>query len=282
MKYGLTFPNFDDFSDPRAVGQLAQEAERAGWDGFFLWDHMLFDRQRREVADPWVTLAAVALATRQVRLGPMVTPLARRRPWKVARETVTLDHLSGGRLVLGVGLGAPAEVEFGLFGEDPDPHIRAEKLDEGLTILTGLWTGRPFRLQGRHYRVQGVTFLPPPVQKPRIPIWVAGMWPHRAPFRRAARWDGVFPLKVGAQEEWMPLTPGDVREIVSYVGAHRQGGEPFDVVVPGYTEEENPAEVRQLVEDYAQAGATWWLEGEESLDAAFDRARRGPPLPETE
>ena len=153
MRYAVNVPNFEDYGDARTVAGLAADAEAAGWDGFFVWDHLAFVKAwRLRIADPWVLLTAVALATERLRLGPMVTPLPRRRPWKLARETVTLDRLSGGRLVLGVGLGEPPEDEYGSFGEPTDPVVRAAMLDEGLEVLTRLWSGETVSFQGRHYR----------------------------------------------------------------------------------------------------------------------------------
>ena len=168
MRFGITVPNIDGFADPAFLVQLARDAEAAGWDGFFLWDHMIYRRPWRPIIDPWVALGAVASATSSIRLGTAVTPLPRRRPWKVAREVATLDHLSGGRAILGVGLGAPND-EFDRFGEDSDARVRAEKLDESLTIIDGLWTGEPFSFEGKHFNVGEIRFLPKPVQ-PRVPI----------------------------------------------------------------------------------------------------------------
>jgi len=191
MRYAVNVPNFAEYADVRAAAALAAEAEAAGWDGFFVWDHIVFAKEQRlPVADPWILLAAVALATERLRLGPMVTPLARRRPWKVARETVTLDHLSGGRLILGVGLGTPAADEYGAFGEPTDPRVRAAMLDEALEVLTLLWSGETVSFHGEHFRLDEVAFRPTPVQRPRIPIFVAGAWPRPPPRRRAVRGDG--------------------------------------------------------------------------------------------
>ncbi|HEX5505888.1 MAG TPA: LLM class flavin-dependent oxidoreductase [Thermomicrobiales bacterium] len=281
MQYGISVPNFADYADPRALADLARDAEAAGWDGFFLWDHILFDTAwRLPLADPWVALAAVAASTTRVRLGPLVTPLARRRPWKVARETVTLDHLSGGRLILGVGLGYPPGAEFGQFGEETDNRVRARKLDEGLDILTGLWSGEPFAYAGEQYRLQETVFLPRPVQRPRIPIWVAGYWPNRAPFRRAARWDGVCPGSLNTSwDELMPLA--DLRATLAYIRAHRAGAAPYDVVVGGYTPGDDRAAGAAVVAPYAAAGVTWWIENIHGLRGPFDamreRVRQGPP-----
>ena len=283
MRYALNLPNFADYADARKVAALAAEAEAAGWDGFFVWDHMVYDkRQRLPVADPWILLAAVVLATERLRLGPMVTPLARRRPWKVARETVTLDHLSGGRLILGVGLGTPAEDEFGAFGEPTEAATRAARLDEGLEVLTRLWSGETVSFEGRHYRVDQVAFQPTPVQRPRIPVFVAGVWPRRAPLRRAARFDGVVPLKVGA-EELVMLEADELAELLEVVRAERPGGGPFEVMVGGRTPGDDPAAARAVVEPLAAAGMTWWTEELEprrgDLEAMWERIRQGPPRP---
>jgi alkanesulfonate monooxygenase SsuD/methylene tetrahydromethanopterin reductase-like flavin-dependent oxidoreductase (luciferase family) len=226
MRYAVNVPNFEDYGDARTVAGLAADAEAAGWDGFFVWDHLAFVKAwRLRIADPWVLLTAVALATERLRLGPMVTPLPRRRPWKLARETVTLDRLSGGRLVLGVGLGEPPEDEYGSFGEPTDPVVRAAMLDEGLEVLTRLWSGETVSFQGRHYRVDQVAFQPTPVQRPRIPIWVAGAWPRPGPLRRAARFDGSCPLKVDATGELATLETVDPRQtdLVTFRRRVRQG-----------------------------------------------------------
>lgn len=184
MQYAVSLPNFDVHADPRVLARLARDAEAAGWDGFFIWDHILFDPYGGiALSDPWVALAAIALGTERIRIGTMVTPLPRRRPWKLAREAVSLDHLSGGRLILGVGLGDPVREEFAWLGEETDNRVRAKKLDEGLAIVTGLWSGEKFAYEGEQYQVKETIFLPRPVQSPRIPIWVAGAWPTR---RRSA------------------------------------------------------------------------------------------------
>jgi alkanesulfonate monooxygenase SsuD/methylene tetrahydromethanopterin reductase-like flavin-dependent oxidoreductase (luciferase family) len=280
MQYGLNLPNFGTFADPRVVVDLAREAEDAGWDGFFVWDHILGDREWRiPVADPWVLLSAVAARTERIRLGPMVTPLPRRRPWKVARESVTLDHLSGGRLILGVGLGHPPDAEYAQFGEEPDARIRAEKLDEALAVLVGLWSGEPFGYEGRHYHVtEGTVFLPRPVQQPRIPIWVASMSASRAPLRRAARFDGVAPEL--AEPPW-ELSPAQLIELRAVIDSQRTADGPFDVAVRGETPVGDHAHGIEIVSRLAEAGATWWEESisdwRGDLGACRARVRQGPP-----
>jgi alkanesulfonate monooxygenase SsuD/methylene tetrahydromethanopterin reductase-like flavin-dependent oxidoreductase (luciferase family) len=177
VKRGIFLAPFDELVDPRTLAELARSAEARGWDGFFLWDHVAYRPPVRALADPWVALAAIACSTGRLRLGPMVTPLSRRRGHKLARETVTLDHLSRGRLTLGVGLGSDRNDELEPFGEVVDARERARLLDRGLERLNSFWAGE---------------FQPPPLQRPRLPVWVAARWPHRRPVRRAARWDGLF------------------------------------------------------------------------------------------
>ena len=209
----------------------------------------------------------------------MVTPLPRRRPSKLARETVTFDHLSGGRLTLGVGSGYFSKEEFEAFGEETSVKKRAAQLDEGLDVLTGLWSGEPFSYDGNQYQVKDVCFTPPPVQQPRIPIWVAATWPMKAPLRRAARWDGVFPLSQDPMNQ--PLTPADIRAIVAYIKEHRTSQEPFDVVKAGGTPGKDAAEDAALVAPYVEAGATWWLENRTPWSSSpaevRERIRKGPP-----
>jgi alkanesulfonate monooxygenase SsuD/methylene tetrahydromethanopterin reductase-like flavin-dependent oxidoreductase (luciferase family) len=255
LQFGITLPAFADFSDPRVLAELAREAESVGWDGFFLWDAVFFDPTFHPIADPWVSLAAVAMNTERMRIGTMVTPLARRRPWKLARETVSVDRLSNGRLILGVGLGDPVQWDFGFFDEVTDPKTRARRLDEGLNVLTGLWSAQPFSYQGEQYNVKEVTFRPAPVQTPRIPIWVGGWWPNKPPLRRAARWDGVCPAKWGGT-----ITPGEWRELLAYIQKHRTAATPFDAVHSGATPGDDLKQSAELVASYAEAGVTWWLE----------------------
>jgi alkanesulfonate monooxygenase SsuD/methylene tetrahydromethanopterin reductase-like flavin-dependent oxidoreductase (luciferase family) len=229
---GIFVAPFEELSEPALVADLAARAEQQGWDGFFVWDHFAYREPVRAVADPWVTLSAVALATRRLVLGPLVTPVARRRPHQLARETVTLDRLSGGRLVLGVGLGSDRTGEFDpdRFGEEGDPRARARLLDEGLDRLLAYWRGE---------------FEPGPVQRPRIPVWVAARWPHRRPLRRAVRFDGLFPIDLPGPEALAELM-AEVREL-------RGSDEGFEIVVtnqPGT----DPA-------PWVEAGATWCLTG---------------------
>ena len=281
MFYGVHVQNSGAFGDPRTLAQMAHDAEDAGWDGFFIWDHLVYAvNQTGPVTDPTVALAAIAMSTSRVRFGPLVTPPARRRPWKLARETAALDVLSGGRLVLGVGLGEPVDLEFARFGEEDDKHVRAAKLDESLDILAGLWSGAPFSFHGAHYEIEDITFLPAPAQSPRIPVWVAGEWPNKRPFRRAARWDGIFPSKRGVALDEM-MTPADLEEIVSFIRQERAIDDSFVVALGGYTPARDHARAVDIVAPYIDAGLTWWLEGLNSLRGSLADARErilaGPP-----
>ena len=258
MKQAINIINFGDCADARVLADLAWEAENAGWDGFFIWDHIAWDWGAMPMVDPWIALTAIALRTTRIRIGTMVTPLPRRRPWKLARETVSLDQLSGGRLTLGVGLGI-TQAEYANLGEPADFKTRAAMLDEGLEVLTGLWRGEPFSFEGQFYTLKDAHFLPTPQQEPRIPIWVAGMWPNKPPFRRAARWDGVFPILRDAGIDNIP-SPQQIREIIAFVGEHRQAQTPFDVVVAGVTPGDDPRQAADTVARYAEAGVTWWQE----------------------
>lgn len=258
LRSALWVPPFGDLADPALVARLAAEAEEAGWDGVFLWDHLRWRAPVQRVADPWITLAAVATATERLQLGPMVTPLARRRPAKVARETVTLDWLSGGRLTLGVGLGSDQfGAELSATGEQLDDRRRGQMLDEALQILTAAWSGQGVHHHGEHYTVDGIQFLPRPVRQ-RVPVWVAGFPRSTRPLRRAARYDGFFPVNIE--------DPGQLAEIAATITALRQHATtPYDLVValpPGT----DPA-------PYAAAGATWWLAEFEPEAVSLDQVR---------
>ena len=278
MRFGLDLTIFGELADPALLAELAAEAEQAGWDGFFLWDHVATEHDPH-VTDPWIALTAAALRTTRIRLGPMVTPLPRRRMTKLARETVALDHLSGGRLILGVGLGANDELEFTNFGDQGDRRTRAAVLDESLDLLDLLWSGQPVDYQGQHLRVSSTPFLPRPLQQPRIPVWVAGMWPYQRPMRRAAAWDGAFPLKAGEGFEYQ-LTPDELRAVIDFVTPLRQGGGPYDIVHAGLLSGDQERD-RARTQRYADAGVTWWLEhiypGRMPLEEVRRFIRLGPP-----
>ena len=284
IRFSVNIPNFGDFADADAVARVALAAEAAGWDGLFVWDHVVHDkRYRRSFGDPWMLLTAAALATTRIKLGPMVTPVPRRRPQQLARQVSTLDQLSGGRVIFGAGLGGPIEDEYGSFGEPTDPKLLAELLDEGLYLLDRYWSGEAVTHDGRHHQVHDVTLLPTPVQRPRVPVWIGGFWPHRRPMRRAARWDGAIPLFVSATHGHAPPVD-EVRDLVAYIRGHRDGhaGRPFEVVLGGASPT-NPAEARDLLGPLIEAGATWWDERRpiddeiNRLEPVLRRIEAGPP-----
>lgn len=258
MQYALSFPNGGPCHDARNLAGFAQLAEEAGWDGVFLEDYIIWQgHMDTPTYDPWVALAAMALSTNRIRLGTMVTALPRRRPWKLARETVTLDHLSNGRLILGVGLGdTTLDTSLTRFGEVTDANTRAKMLDEGLEVLEGLWSGKPFSYDGEYYHIRDVTLLPRPIQSPRIPIWIGGVYPLKGPVRRAARWDGACLYKVTNED----MTPADVRALKAHIETHRAEAVPFDIALGGRHRGDNWDQERWLIRSLAEAGATWWVE----------------------
>lgn len=274
MKFAINLPNFGCFGDARVMVDLACEAEDAGWDGFFIWDHLLWTEPTDQpVAEPWVALTAVAMATSRIKLAPLVTPLPRRRPWQVARQAATLDQLCNGRLILGVGIGVDWYGDYSRFDEPTESTVHGNMLDEGLNILAGLWSGKPFIHSGEHYAVTETTFLPMPIQRPRVPIWVAGRWPGTKPFRRAAEWDGVFPL---SRQEEKQLSPRHYRDMLRYIKDYRQASSTFDMVTISGPAGATP----QRVKAYADAGVTWWQIGflpGTTVEEVRQIICRGPP-----
>jgi alkanesulfonate monooxygenase SsuD/methylene tetrahydromethanopterin reductase-like flavin-dependent oxidoreductase (luciferase family) len=258
LQRGIAIPNFGE--DPGELIQLGVDAEAAGFDGFFLWDHIVFSDtgDGPPILDPWLLIAVIAARTSRIRLGTMITPVPRRRPWQLARQTATLDVLSGGRVILGVGIGSPAYGDFGIFGEPAGARERAELLDEGLAVLAGLWTGEQFSYQGRHFTVDPVRFSPAPLQRPRIPVWVGGVLPARRPVARAARWDGMVPIRFADRRLVRPPA-SDIAAVRDQVLAARGSVSGFDLVVWAEVAPQ-PREVPALARPYAEAGATWWIE----------------------
>lgn len=253
MRFGVTLPAFDPLSDIHRLIKLAVDAEAAGWDGFFLWDHVV--NNAYQMLDPYIAISAIAAHTQHIKLGVMVTAVARCRPWKLAREMVTLDHLSNGRLIFGAALGSPED--FSIFGEEANNRTRAQKLDEGLDILTGLWTGETFSYNGTHYQLDPVKFLPTPQQQPRIPVWIGGGWDKLNPLKRAVKYDGYFPLKFGDNlsiDEWQGIR--------DKIKQHRTSDAPFDLIHGGYLPDE-PDAAAKMVAPYAELGMDWWIENVE-------------------
>lgn len=265
-RHGLFLPPFDALADPRLLARLGAQAEAAGWDGMFLWDHMTYSAPVEAILDPWVSLAAVAVATERLTLGVMVTPLSRRRPAVLARQAVTLDLLSRGRLVLGFGLGDDGSAgEMSRFGEQTDPRARAAMLDEGLELLVRMLSGETVEHRGAHYVADGVRLLPRPFSPTGIPFWIGGRWPARAPLRRAVRHDGAFVIALETER--------DVAALLDTLTGMRGGLDGFDVVL------ELPDDDRAAC--WSLAGVSWLLTrlGPYRLDADAVAARvaAGPP-----
>lgn len=265
-KRAVFLPPFGELADPALLAELAVAAEEAGWDGVFLWDHVQYRAPVEAVLDPWIAMAAIAAATRRVRIGPMVTPLARRRPWVLARQVAALDLLSGGRFVLGAGLGLDSSgAELSSFGEELDAPTRAAMLDEALAVVTGLLTGEPFEHRGASYEVRPTRFLPAAVQQP-LPVWLAARWPNRAPLRRAARFQGAFVIDLEG--------PGELAACKQLLDSMRRGEgpgastatAPFDLVVRARPGEDVAA--------LAAAGATWVLCDFDPFDLGRNEVRR--------
>lgn len=257
MNCALWLPIFDDLADPRLVARLAADAEEAGWAGMFVWDHLRWREPVSRVADPWITLTAIATATERLRFGPMVSAIARRRPAKLARETATLDLLSEGRLTLGVGLGMDRfGGEFSRTGEELDDRVRAQKLDETLAVLKAAWSGETVHHHGEHYTIDGIQFLPRPVQRPGVPVWAAGFPGNQRPMRRAARLDGFFPVNLSSPDEFA--------EAVAKVEALREDrSRPYD-----YVAEVAPGEDVTRYQD-----ATWCLTNFDPEKISVDHVR---------
>jgi alkanesulfonate monooxygenase SsuD/methylene tetrahydromethanopterin reductase-like flavin-dependent oxidoreductase (luciferase family) len=290
MRFGVTLPNLGVAGGPSELVELAVAAEEAGWDGVFVWDTVwspdwdaVFkdDPARRNVWDPWVLLAAMAVATHRVRLGTMVSPLSRRRPWKVAAETATVDHLSAGRLILAVSLGWLPDGGFAKVNEETDRRVRAQRLDEALDIVTRLWSGDAVDYRGRHFQIDA---LPGPrsEQQPRIPIWVVGASPRPRSMERALRYDGILPAVHTDEHGWMQPSPAQLAPITESIRKRADAG--YDIVVEGNTSRDS-SKAAKTVRPYIDAGATWWLEGVWSFlsqpETAVERIRArisaGPP-----
>jgi alkanesulfonate monooxygenase SsuD/methylene tetrahydromethanopterin reductase-like flavin-dependent oxidoreductase (luciferase family) len=271
-KFGIYIANHGLTSNPHDYVRLAKSAEECGWEGFFLWDHVFLPwAPEQDVLDPWSILSAIAVQADTLTIGTTVTPLPRRRPMVIARQAVTLDRLSNGKFVLGVGLGGDRELKA--LGDEENPKLRGEMLDESLEILKGLWSGKPFTYNGKHFKIEEpVTFKP----AGNIKIWVGGTWPIKKPFRRAAKYDGVFPLKAGSDPS---IYPQDYKEILSYIGKYRGSMESFDLVKSIYTIKDK--EHDSYIHDFVEIGIDWLLEafwpGRSSLKEIQERIEKGPP-----
>ncbi|MEV0428104.1 LLM class flavin-dependent oxidoreductase [Micromonospora sp. NPDC050495] len=279
MRHGLEICCGGPAMTAALLVELGELAERAGWDGLFFEDYLIYyEGEDPPTYDPWLLLAAIAGRTRRLRLGTTVTALPRRRPAKLAREVLTLDHLSGGRATVAVGVGDPKDRGLAAFGEPTDLKTRAAMLDEGLDLLVGLLGGERVRHHGVHYRVDGATLRPAPVRSPRVPVWVGGSTQAKAVLRRAARADGIVPYKLTDTGDWADFAPEEVRDLVAALPATRADGQPFDVAIGGRRRRADERAERRYLGELAAAGATWWLEFVPAGDPAAMRAAvaRGP------
>lgn len=273
IKFGLG----SYYGSARDTAECARLAEEAGWDGLFIGDAIW-------CVDPIVSLTAAAMVTSRIRLGTMVIPMPLRRPWKVASESAALDNLSGGRLILGLATGAVWMGWQGFPDEVTDTKARAEMLDESIDILTLLYQRKQFDYDGKHYHlkltlVDEMNYPPKPVQQPRIPLWVAGVWPRMKSMRRVLKCDGLLPQKMNAEGKFEDVTPADIREVKAYVDANRTLTTPFDITMEGQTAGLDRAQVQDKLYPWIEAGVTWWIEGlwMESTDQIKERIRQGPP-----
>ena len=274
MKYGLAFP----YIDAADTAHLAQQAEAAGWDGVFVGDAIW-------CVDPMVALTAAAMRTTRIRLGTMVLPMPLRKPWKVASESAALDNLCGGRLTLGLGTGAVWMGWQGFPDEETDTRIRAEMLDEGIDILSLLYCGEPFDYNGQHYHlklslVDKINYPRKPVQQPRIPLWVVGVWPRMKSMRRVLKCDGLLAAKMDADKKFTAVTPADVREMAAYVAQNRSLTTPFNIIIEGNTAGMSAQQAADTITPWAEAGTTWWIEGlwSASIADVEKRIAQGKPV----
>jgi alkanesulfonate monooxygenase SsuD/methylene tetrahydromethanopterin reductase-like flavin-dependent oxidoreductase (luciferase family) len=277
IHYGLTLSSVGELGSAADMAHLARLAEESGWDGFFLEDYILFwNNDAWPNYDLWIALAAMAIHTKRITLGTMVTPLNRRRPWKLAREALTLDQLSQGRLVLGIGLGNKNDKDFVKFGE----ATNSKKLNESLAILTGLLSGEPFSFSGDYFQLGEVQFVPKSVQQPRIPIWIGGGYPLPGPTERAIQYDGSCMYHVPADQQWVDMSPDDIHNLRERVRMTRgnAAADAYTIAVGGRMRGENLDEERAHIRAIEQAGANWWVEHVE-VDAAHimrEKVARGP------
>jgi hypothetical protein len=273
LKFGLVLP----YGTARVVARLSQLAEQAGWDGCFLGDAIWCE-------DPMIALAAAAMTTQRIRLGTMVIPTPLRRPWKLASESIALDRLSDGRLILGLGAGAVWMGWQSFPDEVTDTKARAEMLDESIDILTLLYQRKQFDYAGKHYHLK-LTLMeeqhypPKPVQQPRIPLWVVGIWPRTKSMQRVLKCDGLLAEKMNRDGKGEEVTPADIYEMKAYVDANRTLTTPFDIVVSGSTAGLDRTQLQEKLLAWREAGVTWWVEGlwGASEEQVTERIRRGPP-----
>ena len=273
MKHGLALP----YTSARKVADYAQLAEETDWDGVFLGDAVW-------TVDPFVSLAAAAMVTQRIRLGTMVVPVPLRKPWKLASEAGAVDNLSGGRLTLGLGAGAVWMGWQGFPDEVTDTRARAGMLDETIDILTLLFQGKPFDYDGKHFHLKlslldEQHYPPRPVQQPRIPLWVVGVWPRMKSMRRALKCDGLLPMKMNPEGKFVDFDPEDVRAMRAFIEAEGGKDRPFDIVVEKKVGGLDATQAREQLAAWEEAGATWLIEGlwGENDEGVARRIRQGPP-----
>jgi len=273
VKYGVTLP----YGDARITANLAQQAEKAGWDGVFVGDAVW-------CVDPFIQLTAAAMSTNKIRLGTMVLAMPLRRPNHVASESMAIDRLSGGRLILGMATGATWMGWQGFPDEVIDTRARAEMLDEAIDIITRLHQSEQFDFDGKHYhiklsQVDTVHYPPKTIQQPRVPMWIPGAWPRMKSMRRVLKCDGLLPMKMNIDGRAEDVTPVDLREMKAYIDANRKLTTPFDYTIEGQTNNLGPAQARDKIMPWIEAGITWWIEGTWNLSREEVEARicLGPP-----
>ena len=274
MKYGLALP----YNNGKRVMKYARLVEEAGWDGLFLGDAIWCE-------DPMIALTAAAAVTERIRLGTMIIPVPLRRPWKLASESVALDRLSNGRLILGLGTGAVWMGWQGFPDEVIENKARAKMLDETIDILTLFYKCRQFDYDGEYYNLKlseldEMYYPPKPVQRPRIPIWIPGIWPRKKSMQRTLKCDGLLAEVISPDGKPEPVTPEDLRNMKAFVQENRTLNSPFDIVVNGNTIDLAEAERQEVLESWEEAGATWWVEGlweavEEDVEIAIREGLEG-------
>lgn len=273
INFGIYIANFDIFESPIDYLDLAVATEENSWDGFFMWDHTV-GIPGKPASETFTTLSAIASKTNNIKIGTTVTGLPRHRPWNLARKVATIDHISNGRFIFGIGLGA--RDEYSPFNEENDNKILKEKVDESLQIIQGIFEKDHFSFSGKHYQLNDVSFNPKPKQK-NLPIWVAGTWPYKGPFRRAAKFNGIFPLSADPDE--IRLSPKEYQDIISFINQFRDPKSDFDVVSHMYTT--GNKEDDAWISDYIDVGVNWLIEviypGRASKKEIFDRIKKGPP-----
>lgn len=277
MNFGINLSTFNDFADPNLLADIGQEIEEAGWESVFLWDHLMHKKERQsKIVSPWIALSAIATRTSRIKIGTYVSPLPRYQPWEFAKLTASLDLLSNGRLILGLGLGSPAD-EYTAFGKEYNTRILAEMMDEGLVIIQKLWIGEPFTFHGKHYQLEEAFLLPRPVQYPRVPILLGGFWPRKKPFIRAAKFDGIVPI---TKKYPQPISTEELRDLLTFINQYRTSSEPFQVTISGSLPTD-PEQRDRLILGLTNAGATRWIEHctpwTGSIQNLLEKIRRGPP-----